>query len=139
MSRLAKVIGKNGILTAAAVDLAGILVSFLIDANITNTMLAKLVFLTYCVRYELIVLLFLLGFVYLCVYIYTAAPDGERRGALLTLLVPVLLGLSLAASPLLHYAKARYFYFNRQLYQYEAQKKYIKDITKYLSVIVALK
>lgn len=126
MSKLAKVIGKNGILTAVAIDLLGILVSFLVDTNITNAMLAKLVFLTYCVRFELICILLVLCLAYFCGYIYAKYPDS-RREKLWTLFGSLVLGLCISASPLLHYAKARYFYFNRQLYQYEAQKKYLND------------
>ena len=66
MSKLAETVGKKSFAVAASIDILGILVSFLIDVNVTNTTVAKIIFLSYCVRYELISTLFIDTWLYLC-------------------------------------------------------------------------
>ena len=124
MSKLAETVGKKSFAVAASIDILGILVSLLIDVNVTNTTLAKIIFLSYCVRYELIWTLFFLILGYIYAQILIKHPQN-RRQLIWVLFIPLVIALGISYPRLKRYAIARYFYVDRELYQFEAQKAYL--------------
>ncbi len=130
MSKFVEIVGKKSFAAAVSIDILGILVSFLIDLNITNSVFAKVIFLTYCVRYELIWILFLLILAYIYAQILIKHPQN-RRQLFWVLFIPLVIALGISYPRLKRYAIARYFYLDRELYQYEAQKAYLNKAIEY--------
>ncbi len=124
MSKLASILGTKSLIIAAIVDLAGIIVSFLIDVNLTNTLLERIVFMAYCVRYELIIFFIftIIGIIY--IYILKRFPTQRKQLALI-LFCPIFISL-ICTSPLWkRYVISRFVYFKWELYQFESQKRYL--------------
>ena len=69
MSNIAKNIGKKGFISALFLDAVGIIFSSLINTSLTNTILNRIIYFCYCIRFELISLLFVLFLIYIVYYI----------------------------------------------------------------------
>ena len=132
MSKLTKMIGKKSLIAGTSLDLLGILLSFLINANLTNDLFLKIVLFCYCVRFELIVLLLFSALFFLFSRFLKSAKYVSPALCLgMTLLIVV--AMSFSIKPAKRYIIARYYYFNNNFYTDETQKRFLDKAQNHMS------
>lgn len=128
MSNVAKKIGKKSLIAAVALDLIGILISFLVNANLTNVVLLRIVLFCYCIRFELIAILIILVFFYIFfLFLKNARKVNPSLFSILILLIIVAFVFSFR--PIRQFVIARYYYFNNSFYKNESQDRFLINAT----------
>lgn len=128
MSNVAKKIGKKSLIAAVILDLIGILISFLVNANLTNVVLLRIVLFCYCIRFELIAILIILVFFYFF-FLFLKNARKVKPSLYLGLILFIIIAIVFSYRPIRQFVIARYYYFNNRLYEDESQKRFLDNAT----------
>ena len=123
--------GKNGLIAALIIDIIGIVLSHLITQNITNTTLYRIVYSLSCIQHELFMLLLALTLIIL--YYYIVRTINKKHGSAFSyfiVIIPLIVALISSCHEAVMFAKARYYYFNNELYKAESQLVPIRNAEK---------
>ena len=121
MSKIKSIFRKKGFITALILDVMGLLISFLVNANLTNLILVKIALFCYCIRFELITLFILLILFYIYYYFSEKYSDTFKYSSV-SFSLPILAALAFYYIPIRQFMKARYYYFNNNYYIDESQQ-----------------
>ena len=125
MSKIKDIVSKNRVVTALILDSIGLIISFLVNTNLTNIFLARIALFFYCIRFELIFILIIL--IILQIHNYLVSKQLGYFKIVLSCLffIPLIVLSVIYFKPIRQLIVARYYYFNNGYYVEESQKFFL--------------
>lgn len=125
MSKIKNIIGKKGFVTALTLDLIGLIISFLVNTNLTNIFLARIALFFYCIRIELIFILIILIIIQIYNYWVSKHLGYLNKGLSYLFFIPLIIMSIAYFKPIRQLVVARYYYYNNGYYVEESQKFFL--------------